>query len=130
MLIEVNQRSEEPLYQQIRDQIVSGIARGDLKPGDVLPSVRSLASDLGINLHTVNKAYALLKSEGYVIMRGRSKTYIADVTHNATPEQQSLAEKALAQRIYELALEYRARGGNAGNFLKLVKEKTALAFSE
>ncbi|MEG0758409.1 MAG: GntR family transcriptional regulator, partial [Raoultibacter sp.] len=59
MIIRIDQRSTEPLYLQLRSQIIASIAQGDLVPGDVLPSVRSLANDLGINLHTVNKAYAV-----------------------------------------------------------------------
>ena len=58
MLITIDAAAPEPLYLQIRNQIVAGIATGQLEPGQSLPSVRSLASDLGINLHTVNKAGA------------------------------------------------------------------------
>ena len=65
-MLAVDGALEEPLYLQIRNQIVAGIATGELEPGQALPSVRSLASDLGINLHTVNKAYAVLRDEGYV----------------------------------------------------------------
>ena len=78
MILSIDQRSDEPLYLQIRDQVIEAIARGELVPGQALPSVRSLASDLGINLHTVNKAYSVLRDEGYVLMRGRSGAYIAD----------------------------------------------------
>ena len=55
MVIRIDQKAEEPLYLQIRSQIIAAIARGELVPGTALPSVRALASDLGINLHTVNK---------------------------------------------------------------------------
>ena len=64
MVIRIDQKSEEPLYLQIRSQIIAAIATGELVPGTALPSVRALASDLGINLHTVNKAYAVLRDEG------------------------------------------------------------------
>lgn len=64
MFIELDLQSETPIYTQLVDQIVEGIASGALQPGDPLPSIRSLAEDLGINLHTVNKAYNLLKQEG------------------------------------------------------------------
>ncbi len=66
MLLEIDLQSEVPLYTQLVNAIVEGIARKRLRPGEPLPSVRSLASDLGINLHTVNKAYQILKQEGYV----------------------------------------------------------------
>ena len=66
MVIRIDQKSEEPLYLQIRSQIIAAIATGELVPGTALPSVRALASDLGINLHTVNKAYSVLRQEGFV----------------------------------------------------------------
>ena len=75
MFIRIDQALPDPLYRQIRDEVVRGIAQGELAPGDALPSVRNLASDLGINLHTVNKAYALLRDEGFVLMRGRGNLW-------------------------------------------------------
>lgn len=66
MIIQLNLQSDIPIYTQLMNQIVEGIASGALKPGEALPSVRSLASDIGINLHTVNKAYTLLKQEGFI----------------------------------------------------------------
>jgi GntR family transcriptional regulator len=66
MIIKLDLQSDVPIYTQLINQIIEGIASGDLKPGEPLPSVRSLASDIGINLHTVNKAYTLLKQEGFI----------------------------------------------------------------
>lgn len=78
MIIRIDQMDRMPVYQQIRNQIVAAIGQGELCPADRLPSVRSLASDLGINIHTVNKAYAVLRDEGYLFMRGRSGAIVAD----------------------------------------------------
>lgn len=58
--------SEKPLYLQIRDQIVEAIAAGRLRRGVALPTIRQLASDFGVNLHTVHKAYELLRDEGFI----------------------------------------------------------------
>lgn len=58
--------SDLPIYTQLTNQIIEGIASGKLAPGEALPSVRSMAQDIGINLHTVNKAYNLLKQEDYI----------------------------------------------------------------
>lgn len=58
--------SEEALYIQLRNQIIYGIATREYKEGDALPSVRQLAETIGINMHTVNKAYTVLKQEGFV----------------------------------------------------------------
>ena len=119
MIIRVSQTSDVPLYVQIRDQLVEAIARGELVAGDGLPSVRRLASDLGINLHTVNKAYAVLRDEGYLVMRGRSGAFVADVECAASPERLEGAELHLSDDLRKLALEYKARGGEETSFVNL-----------
>lgn len=66
MIIKINDMSDIPIYQQIRNQIIAGISEGKLEPGEQLPTVRGLATEIGINSMTVSKAYQLLKQEGYV----------------------------------------------------------------
>ena len=58
--------SEEALYIQLCNQIILGIATSKLREGESLPSVRQMADNIGINMHTVNKAYAILKREGFI----------------------------------------------------------------
>ena len=77
MILEVDFNSDEALYIQLRDQIIVGIATNRLKEGDPLPSVRQLAESVGINLHTVNKAYTVLKQEGFVKVDRRRGAVIA-----------------------------------------------------
>lgn len=78
MLIEIDLSSEVPIYQQIRDQIILGVGRGDLKYGENLPSARQLADDLGINPMTVNKAYNTLKQEGVIVVDRRVGTKVRE----------------------------------------------------
>lgn len=128
MLIVVDASSPAPLYQQIHDQVVAGIATGELAPGTSLPSVRSLASDLGINLHTVNKAYAVLRDEGYVRMRGRAGAVIA---HPNDADRADRNRRALVQtedELFKLALAYRAQGGSRGQFLECAAAQAARAW--
>ena len=66
MYIEIDFSSDEAIYIQLRNQIIYGIATSQLKDGESLPSVRALADDIGINMHTVNKAYNTLKDDGFV----------------------------------------------------------------
>lgn len=66
MIITLDLQSESPIYIQLKNKIIEGIAAKKLKPGDPLPSVRTFAQDLGVNMHTVNKAYQLLKQDGYI----------------------------------------------------------------
>jgi DNA-binding transcriptional regulator YhcF (GntR family) len=77
MYIEIDFNSDEALYLQLRNQIILGIATAQFKEGDVLPSVRQLADSIGINMHTVNKAYSVLKDEGFVKVDRRKGAVIA-----------------------------------------------------
>ena len=77
MLVRIDFGSEEAIYMPLCNQIVYKIATADLRQGDVLPSVRDLAEEIGINMHTVNKAYTLLKQEGYVKVDRRRGAVIA-----------------------------------------------------
>ena len=73
----VNRRSDEPVYHQIARQIRALVASGALAPGEFLPGVRTLASDLGVNLNTVARAYRMLEEEGFVVIRSRSGVEVA-----------------------------------------------------
>ena len=77
MIIEIDFNSEEALYIQLRNQIIIGIATSTIREGDSLPSVRQLAESIGINMHTVNKAYTVLKQEGFVKVDRRKGAIIA-----------------------------------------------------
>ena len=77
MYIEIDFNSDEALYLQLRNQIIIGIATSQFQEGDTLPSVRQLADTIGINMHTVNKAYSVLKQEGFVKVDRRKGAVIA-----------------------------------------------------
>lgn len=66
MIINLNMNSDVPIYVQLRNETVMGIGRGELKRGESLPTVRQMAADIGVNTMTVNKAYKILKDEGYI----------------------------------------------------------------
>ena len=77
MLIEVDFDSDEAIYIQLCNQIIMGIATSVIHEGDSLPSVRQLADTIGVNMHTVNKAYSVLKREGYISLDKRRGAVIA-----------------------------------------------------
>ena len=77
MLITVDFNSEEAIYMQLRNQIIMGIATSVIREGDSLPSVRQLADTVGVNMHTVNKAYTVLKQEGFIQLDRRKGAVIA-----------------------------------------------------
>ncbi|MDY4743338.1 MAG: GntR family transcriptional regulator [Lachnospira sp.] len=78
MIIELDFSSDTPIYVQLRNQIVKGIGKGELKAGEKLPTVRQLANDAGVNTMTVNKTYQILKSEGYVRTDRRMGAFVAE----------------------------------------------------
>lgn len=97
MIISINEMSEIPIYQQIRNQIVQGISDGRLSPGEQLPTVRGLAEEIGINSMTVNKAYSLLKQEGYIFADRRSGERVRK--EFAVTKELSEKSKELLQQI-------------------------------
>ena len=77
MIVEIDFNSEEALYIQLINQIIIGIAPDQIREGDTLPSVRQLVDNIGINMHTVNKAYSVLKQEGFLRVDRRRGAVIA-----------------------------------------------------
>lgn len=77
MVFRIDFNSEEALYSQLCRQIIMSIASDEIREGDSLPSVRQLADEIGINMHTVNKAYTILRQEGYIKLDRRRGAIIA-----------------------------------------------------
>jgi len=120
MVIILELESETPLYQQIRDRLVEGIAHGDLVAGQALPSIRQLAADLGINLHTVNKAYALLQRDSFVRMRRTQGVVVA-----AEAAMTAESARAWQARLGTLLAEAVAHGAPADDILEQCRQVVA-----
>lgn len=100
-MIYIDTKSLVPIYTQLIYQIKHAILMGELIPGDELPSVRSLAGDIGINLHTVNKAYKLLADEGIVVKE--KKGFKISSTVPAEPSEEYVEQ--IKQTIYGLLID-------------------------
>ncbi|WP_129699764.1 GntR family transcriptional regulator [Anaerostipes caccae] len=94
MLLEVDFNSDQAIYIQLRNQIIVGIACSDIQDGESLPSVRQLAQILGVNMHTVNKAYAILREEGYLKL-DRREGAVVSVDANEKAKQLEELEESL-----------------------------------
>lgn len=101
MYISIDFNSEEALYLQLRNQIILAIVRAELRDGENLPSVRELAERIGINMHTVNKAYAVLRQEGYLRLdRRRGAVVAVDMDRvKAVMQLEKTLDLVLAQAI-------------------------------
>ncbi|MGC8620118.1 MAG: GntR family transcriptional regulator [Thermoplasmata archaeon] len=106
MFIKIELNSDTPIYMQIYDEIVKAIASGDLKEGTVLPSARKLAANLGINFHTVNKAYNLLREHGFLLLN-RKKEFVVQRSRDEKfmeklmDQELKLFEEAIAKGFTE-----------------------------
>ncbi|MFC4772190.1 GntR family transcriptional regulator [Enterococcus hermanniensis] len=100
MILEIDPHAEEPIYLQLRNQIIIGIARGELKPEEQLPTVRQFADELGVNTMTVSKGYQQLREEGYLITDRRRGTLVAPLPVKLKKNH----EKNLTLLLAELAL--------------------------
>ena len=128
MVITIDTGSTEPLYRQIRAQIIEAIASGELVAGDGLPSVRALAGDLGVNLHTVNRAYAILRDEGYLTMRGRSGAVVARRDLASVRRRSDEQDALMAEELRRLVVAHKARGGTAQAFLDEARVQVEAAY--
>ena len=114
MILKLNFESEIPIYIQLRNQIVMAIAHGDLAHGEQLPTIRNLAEDLGINNMTVNKAYAMLKQEGFISIDRR---HGAKVNPILTPDFEF--KEKLEDDLTLVISEAEIRGMKKDEFMKI-----------
>lgn len=105
MIVEIDFNSDQAIYIQLRNQIIIGIATERIREGETLPSVRQLADNIGINMHTVNKAYTVLKQEGFVKLDRRKGAIISlDINKlqaiaEMTEDMRVLLAKAICKNI-------------------------------
>lgn len=102
MLLHLDFECGVPIYVQIRNQIVLGIAEGKLEAGERLPSIRALSEECGINMMTVSKAYQMLKQEGYITADRRLGTIVCRSKSKAAPKPETV--DGLRLRLGELRL--------------------------
>lgn len=117
MIIELDMNSSTPIYVQLRNQIVMGIWRGELKLGESLPTVRQLAQDIGVNTMTVNKAYQILKTEGYIKIDRRHGAIVSD-----NIDMDIVFREKLENELELLLAEAAINGMDKNDFLSMCNE--------
>lgn len=115
MLLSIEPDGSVPIYQQIRDRIVEAIATGDAPVGTALPATRQLAVDLGINFHTVNKGYDLLRQEG-LLRIGRRAGAVVQRDSTSGPPRLDWAED-WSTRLHTMLAEATAQGLPPGEII-------------
>lgn len=117
MIIELDMNSSTPIYVQLRNQIVMGIGRGELKLGESLPTVIQLAQDIGVNTMTVNKAYQILKTEGYIKIDRRHGAIVSD-----NIDMDIVFREKLENELELLLAEAAINGMDKNDFLSMCNE--------
>ncbi len=119
MLLTLDLQSDVPIYQQIRQQVIHGIASGRLAPGESLPSVRQLAADIGVNLHTVNKAYQMLRDDGVLVIHRQRGVVVSE---KPKPPDVSTFRLSVSDRLEQLAAEAKTFGVPEEEFCALCRD--------
>ncbi len=119
VILALDLQSETPIYMQLRNKIIEGIASKELELGEALPSVRSMAADLGVNMHTINKAYQLLKQDGYILIH-RQKGVV--INPDGMPAIDELYTANLREQLRPFISEAVCRGMEEREFQLLCKE--------
>jgi len=123
MILKIDMSNDIPIYQQIRNQIVFGVAKGELKYGESLPTVRQLAADLGANPMTVNKAYSNLKNEGTIIIDRRHGAKI-----NLKSMDSTKFDLDFDQRVILLISEASTRGATKAEMSEHISKLIELVY--
>ncbi len=119
LFIVVSPLNPDPMYKQVTDQVKDAIARGTLKPGDKLPSIRELSLELKISIITIKRAYSDLENEGYLLTRPGLGSFVADINMEKLREEKLADIKSVIQKIIKTAEKF---GITRDDILSLVKE--------
>jgi DNA-binding transcriptional regulator YhcF (GntR family) len=115
MFISIDPQGKVPLFEQIADQMRGQIARGELKRGERLPPARTLAEGLEVNMHTVLRAYSVLREEELIeLRRGRGAVVSAPARKQAK----------LLQLAKQLATEAKRQDLSEKDLIRLLREQT------
>jgi len=113
-MIHLDYRDNRPIYEQVRDGLRKLMVTGMLRPGDKLPSVRALAVELAINPNTIQRAYAQLETEGYILSVSGKGTFVAELQ-----DQNELRRREVEEKLRPLREELRSLGMTAGEWAAL-----------
>lgn len=117
MLLNINMNSKVPIYIQLRNEIVLGIGRGNIKIGESLPTVRQLSQDIGVNTMTVNKSYSILKEEGIIEIDRRQGAIVSPKASKNSDYTAKIEEDLLL-----LLTQVNLNGYNKAEILEICKK--------
>jgi GntR family transcriptional regulator len=120
MGLHISTASRAPIYQQLAQQIREAIARGELQPEAILPSVRQLSRELVVNPNTVARAYTELQREGLLVSRSGRGIYVAQPRNDLT---RTARDRKLTEQLDRWLTEAVHLGYSAEEVLRLVAKR-------
>jgi GntR family transcriptional regulator len=121
LLLTIDSHSPKPVYQQVIDQVKYAVARGSLRPGDRLDSIRDVAIQTRVNRNTIARAYMELEREGVIRSRAGQGSFISDDTGASVGKAQ--ARKILAEKIDEVVTQARLFGLDKNEVMELTRQR-------
>lgn len=104
--IQIEENSREPIYHQIETQLTALIVSGHLRPGDSLPSIRTLAKDLACSVITTRRAYQNLEQSGYIKTSQGKGTFVAEIEAGEIAETKKMTVMQTLERAVKIAMQH------------------------
>lgn len=122
MFITLSNTNPDPLYKQVKDQIVHAIVIGDLKVDELLPSIRAMANELNISVITIKRAYADLENEGYIVTRPGLGSFVTPINKESLRKKKLSEIRGRLKEITDEASRYYIEVSDIINILKELEE--------
>lgn len=123
MFIVISQSDPAPMHRQVTDQVKDAIAKGTLKTGEKLPSIREMSKELGISPITIKRSYRDLEQEGYIVTRAGLGSFVADVDFGRLRSEKVGEISGELGRIMKMAAGYGISATELGKILKRLQEE-------
>ena len=123
MFIVISQSDPDPMHKQVTDQVKDAIAKGTLKAGEKIPSIREMSKELSISPITIKRSYRDLEQEGYIVTRAGLGSFVADVDFGRLRDEKVGEISGELERILKMAAGYGISPGELVKMLKRLQEE-------
>ncbi len=123
MFIVISQSDPDPMHKQVTDQVKDAIAKGAVKAGEKIPSIREMSKELGISPITIKRSYRDLEQEGYIITRAGLGSFVADVDFGRLRSEKVDEIAGELERILKMAAGYGISAAELGKIIKRLQEE-------
>lgn len=123
MFIVISQSDPDPMHKQVTDQVKDAIAKGTLKAGEKIPSIREMSKELSISPITIKRSYRDLEQDGYIVTRAGLGSFVADVDFGRLRDEKVGEISGELERILKMAAGYGISPAELVKMLKRLQEE-------